>query len=62
MTAATYPVEPSFPEDEPKIPCPMCAGSGKIRDYKAENTPFPASTYVTGEGFDLTKIYVGYGT
>jgi len=34
-------------QETPQKECPMCAGSGKVRDYATGMTPFAAGTYQT---------------
>ena len=40
-------------QETPMKDCPMCAGSGKVRDYVTGMTPFAAGTYQT---IDFDKI------
>lgn len=51
-------------EEEPRITCPMCAGTGKVRDYTPGMTPFSAGTYITIDPMDLEQydITAMYGT
>jgi hypothetical protein len=58
MTAATFP-----DEELPRKECPMCAGSGKVRDYQLSITPNGVPSYFTVdpetfklEGYDFLNF------
>lgn len=58
--------EPRVEEETPTKACPMCAGSGKVRDYVTGMTPFAAGTYQTidFENINLADYLISpiYGT
>lgn len=53
MTAATFIAEP---EEGSRVPCPACAGTGKVRDYSTEPSLFGANTFFT---VDPEKLKLG---
>ena len=46
---------PEQPEEEPQKPCPMCAGTGKVRDYKLTPAMHGAGTFFTIDPADLER-------
>ena len=43
-------------EEQPEKTCPMCIGTGKVRDYKIDPSGFPAST-----NFVVDPLKIGLG-
>jgi hypothetical protein len=49
-------------EEEPRKECPMCAGSGKVRDFTPSGGTVPTFFVIDTEKFDTSGLTVGIGT
>lgn len=46
------------PEEEPRRECPMCAGTGKVRDYGFTLMSMTASTFYTVDPTDFNPLNI----